>query len=381
LPDRPAFAFQGHPFDPVTGWHYFRLRYYDPTLGRFVQQDPMGRMGLANLYPFAFSNPTSYLDPYGDYGFWDAVSDIASVAVTAAVAVGVTAMTGNPFAGIGAAVGGAAAYAAGGNPLDVALAAMGGAVVGAVVGPMAASLIQEGAGLLAAGYESGGLVSGVGVYAAGRVVQGAIVAGVAAGGVVAGGQTIAHGDPVGGVAKMAMGMASAVQIAQIYPFPRTQSRPPQMAPRPQPPPQTGGPVPQTQTRPPDGGSLRLIRYTGSDGVPRDMVVVRIPGTQERQPFYRSSGNNSGMPGRWLPFDGLGGNPRMPDDWLNKTRFTSGGGFPQGHPLHRFGSVANMWISNALEALGLPMGQDVTDMARANELLRTMPPTDPSPPGW
>jgi RHS repeat-associated protein len=34
------FGFTGHPMDAETGLHYFKARYYDPELGRFISQDP-----------------------------------------------------------------------------------------------------------------------------------------------------------------------------------------------------------------------------------------------------------------------------------------------------------------------------------------------------
>jgi RHS repeat-associated protein len=36
------FRFQGQQFDEETGLHYNRFRYYDPGVGRFVSQDPLG---------------------------------------------------------------------------------------------------------------------------------------------------------------------------------------------------------------------------------------------------------------------------------------------------------------------------------------------------
>ncbi|XDF34595.1 RHS repeat-associated core domain-containing protein [Paracidovorax avenae] len=63
--------FQGQQFDAETGLHYNRFRYYDPMLGQYVTQDPMGLAGGMNklIYP---TNPTSSKDPLGlkEEGGW-----------------------------------------------------------------------------------------------------------------------------------------------------------------------------------------------------------------------------------------------------------------------------------------------------------------------
>jgi RHS repeat-associated protein len=38
----PGFAFTGREWDPETGLYYYRARYYDPKVGRFVSEDPLG---------------------------------------------------------------------------------------------------------------------------------------------------------------------------------------------------------------------------------------------------------------------------------------------------------------------------------------------------
>jgi RHS repeat-associated protein len=43
------FRFQGQQFDEETGLHYNRFRYYDPVVGRFASQDPIGLVGSTNL--------------------------------------------------------------------------------------------------------------------------------------------------------------------------------------------------------------------------------------------------------------------------------------------------------------------------------------------
>ncbi|WP_338849538.1 RHS repeat-associated core domain-containing protein [Massilia sp. W12] len=39
------FRFQGQQYDAETGLHYNRFRYYDPAIGRFISQDPIGLLG------------------------------------------------------------------------------------------------------------------------------------------------------------------------------------------------------------------------------------------------------------------------------------------------------------------------------------------------
>ena len=55
----------GHYFDPETGLHYNRYRYYDPLLGRYLQSDPIGHGGSpVNLYAYC-SNPLVQVDVLG----------------------------------------------------------------------------------------------------------------------------------------------------------------------------------------------------------------------------------------------------------------------------------------------------------------------------
>ncbi|WP_415639804.1 RHS repeat domain-containing protein, partial [Pseudomonas floridensis] len=56
--------FQGQYFDEETGLHYNTFRYYDPEVGRFITQDPMGLDGGSNLYQYV-GNPTGWIDPLG----------------------------------------------------------------------------------------------------------------------------------------------------------------------------------------------------------------------------------------------------------------------------------------------------------------------------
>ncbi|KPW41173.1 YD repeat-containing protein [Pseudomonas syringae pv. apii] len=56
--------FQGQYFDVETGLHYNTFRYYDPEIGRFTTQDPIGLLGGENLYQYAPS-PIGWIDPWG----------------------------------------------------------------------------------------------------------------------------------------------------------------------------------------------------------------------------------------------------------------------------------------------------------------------------
>ncbi|NHZ66931.1 hypothetical protein F1735_32430 [Massilia sp. CCM 8694] len=50
--------------DESTGLHYNTFRFYDPDIGRFISQDPIGLDGGANLYAYT-PNPTGWMDPWG----------------------------------------------------------------------------------------------------------------------------------------------------------------------------------------------------------------------------------------------------------------------------------------------------------------------------
>jgi RHS repeat-associated protein len=48
-----------------TGLYYYRARYYDPVLGRFVSEDPIGFLGGSNFYRYVSNDPSDLIDPFG----------------------------------------------------------------------------------------------------------------------------------------------------------------------------------------------------------------------------------------------------------------------------------------------------------------------------
>ena len=81
----------GHASEDETGLIYMRARYMDPTLGRFVSEDP-ARSG-ANWFGYADSNPTNKVDADGCVVAWIAAAIIGGV-IGLGVYLGDTAASG-----------------------------------------------------------------------------------------------------------------------------------------------------------------------------------------------------------------------------------------------------------------------------------------------
>ncbi|MBS1994124.1 MAG: hypothetical protein JSS83_26620 [Cyanobacteria bacterium SZAS LIN-3] len=60
------FGYTGQRFDAETGLYYYKARYYSPTLGRFLQPDPIGYAGGdLNLYAYVQNDPINWTDSTG----------------------------------------------------------------------------------------------------------------------------------------------------------------------------------------------------------------------------------------------------------------------------------------------------------------------------
>ena len=62
---RNPFQYTGREFDPETGLNYNRARYYNPTSGRFMSEDPIQFKGGNNFYVYVRNNPLRFRDPRG----------------------------------------------------------------------------------------------------------------------------------------------------------------------------------------------------------------------------------------------------------------------------------------------------------------------------
>jgi len=63
--DNNPFQYTGRENDG-TGLYYYRSRYYDPKMGRFLQVDPIGYASRdVNLYRYVFGDPINYRDSFG----------------------------------------------------------------------------------------------------------------------------------------------------------------------------------------------------------------------------------------------------------------------------------------------------------------------------
>ena len=58
----------GQQYDQGSRLYYMRARYYDPDLGRFLSEDPIGISGGLNLYAYAGNDPVNMWDPSGTSG-------------------------------------------------------------------------------------------------------------------------------------------------------------------------------------------------------------------------------------------------------------------------------------------------------------------------
>ena len=97
------YAYTGRERDAETGLYYYRARYYDPQIGRFITEDPTGVRNLLfsemDLYVYSRNNPIIFKDPLGLLSFCDIFGNPAVTTIIVGVGgacVAIGAKTLNP---------------------------------------------------------------------------------------------------------------------------------------------------------------------------------------------------------------------------------------------------------------------------------------------
>lgn len=92
--DLNPFRYTAREFE-AEDLYYYRARYYDPTTGRFLSEDPLGLAGGLNLYAYVGGDPVNATDPFGNIAP-AIVAYLRCVALCAAEAALANALAGNP---------------------------------------------------------------------------------------------------------------------------------------------------------------------------------------------------------------------------------------------------------------------------------------------
>ncbi len=59
------YTYTGREYDPESGLYFYRARYYDAGVGRFLSADPIRFGGGVNFYAYVQNNPVNLTDPTG----------------------------------------------------------------------------------------------------------------------------------------------------------------------------------------------------------------------------------------------------------------------------------------------------------------------------
>jgi RHS repeat-associated protein len=201
--DNP-FRFSTKFTDDESGLVYYGARYYSPSLGRFINRDPIEEKGGLNLYGFAGNDGVNGVDVHGMFlkklfksigkvfkAIGRAISTIWDKVIKPfggiALQIGFT-LVGMPW--VGAALGTAWDMAFNGLTWDKALVGFAvGGIVGKALGPLARKLGPILGGALIGG-TTGGIMSGI--Y--GGNIGAGILMGAAMGGLVGGTLQAAQGS-------------------------------------------------------------------------------------------------------------------------------------------------------------------------------------------
>jgi len=84
--------FTGRERDQTTGLIYYRARYYDPEIGRFITEDPLGFQAGINFYAYVGNNPVNANDPDGKFA-----NLLIGGSTSVALGYGISLLTGQEY--------------------------------------------------------------------------------------------------------------------------------------------------------------------------------------------------------------------------------------------------------------------------------------------
>lgn len=129
------FTFAARELDSESGLLYYRARYYDPSIGRFLSEEPSWEDG-PNPYWYALANPVNFVDPTG--------LGTAGAAIGGAIGSVLGGIVGGVLGGAGGATAGTLALPGGGTLAGGGYGAVEGATLGAAGGVIAGAAIGHG---------------------------------------------------------------------------------------------------------------------------------------------------------------------------------------------------------------------------------------------
>jgi RHS repeat-associated protein len=62
---KQPYTYTSREYDLESGLYYYRARYYDAKIGKFISEDPIGLKGGINKYVYVGNNPVRFIDPLG----------------------------------------------------------------------------------------------------------------------------------------------------------------------------------------------------------------------------------------------------------------------------------------------------------------------------
>jgi RHS repeat-associated protein len=65
MAEQNLYRFSNKEFHSPSGLYYYGYRFYEPSLQRWLNRDPIGEAGGVNLYAFSFNRPANGADAYG----------------------------------------------------------------------------------------------------------------------------------------------------------------------------------------------------------------------------------------------------------------------------------------------------------------------------